>query len=116
MISESRGEGNGEEKNNARELKLYCHSWCPTHTHTFAVQRESHEKRAGLELYSLFIALLPFILGLIAVHRLAIVAVSYVIIASKQSNKVAKKVNQKQRHCHGVVCYPVCISGSFSVS
>lgn len=41
-----------------RELKLFVRD---AHTHTHTLPSESQEKRCGLELYSLFIAVLPFI-------------------------------------------------------
>lgn len=56
-------------------------AFCQRHTQ---MQRESQEKRGGLELYSLFIALLSFIWGSSLHIALAIVALFYGIIANKQ--------------------------------
>lgn len=60
-----------------RELKLFV-------THRFTLQKDSQEKSNGLELYSLFIALLPFMRGSSPHIALAVVAVTYAVIANKQ--------------------------------
>lgn len=80
MISGSRREGDREKiKKLEREgAKAFYH------THRFTLQKESQEERNGLELYSLFIALLPFIWGPSPYTALAIVAVNYAVIANKQ--------------------------------
>ena len=67
-------------------------------SHTRTTQRGSQEKRDGLELYSLFIAMPPFIWGLVPVYiALAIVSVNYGVIASKHTNGFGMKVNKKRR-------------------
>lgn len=78
MISEKHVGGGGWKKVERKGAKAF------SQTHILKAQRESQEERDGLELYSLFIALLPFTWGSSLCIAFAIVALNCGIVACKQ--------------------------------